>query len=78
MLIHLTELKYFGSWSLKTADELLRPNILSTHVSSQIYVGTAHTRREEKGCLSFGLLVFSYLFSESLEHHLKKIILKYL
>lgn len=26
----------------------------------------------------FGLLVFSYLFLKSLEHHLKKIILKYL
>lgn len=48
MLTHLTELKYFGSWRLRTADELLHPNILSTHVSSQIYVGTAHTRREEK------------------------------
>lgn len=45
MLIHLADVKYTGSWSLnKTADEIMGPNIPSTHMSSQIYVGTARSR----------------------------------
>lgn len=48
MLIHPTDFKCAGSWSLnKTADEIMGPNIPSTHMSSQIYVGTAHSRHGE-------------------------------